>query len=191
MVPVVWSVESVVVAVAVVVAVVVVVVCVCAVWCGTLKTPVCRIKSSPCVNSKRPRVCRHHAHMLKLSICTATRCRCSSPTCMTIFHVSTTHVCDVGHALVQRPSCALQQSALISIAEHLFVTRRLTNFLQNTRTSERGLFATAPRGELSRSKKANQGAEKHDVQGNTQKLRVSAETLHVDKRDGERQERRH
>ena len=33
--------------------------CVCGVvWCDTIKT-------SPCVHSKRPRVCRHHAHMLK------------------------------------------------------------------------------------------------------------------------------
>ena len=29
-----------------------------AVWCDTIKT-------SPCVHSKRPRVCLHHAHMLK------------------------------------------------------------------------------------------------------------------------------
>ena len=37
---------------------VVVCVCVCGVvWCGTLKTP--------CVDSKRPRVYRHHTHMLK------------------------------------------------------------------------------------------------------------------------------
>ena len=27
---------------------------VCAVWCGTLKTPVCRLKTPPCVHSKRP-----------------------------------------------------------------------------------------------------------------------------------------
>ena len=31
-------------------------VCVCGVWCGTQKKP-------PCVDSKRPRVYRHHAHM--------------------------------------------------------------------------------------------------------------------------------
>ena len=28
-----------------------------AVWCGTFKTPVCRLKTPPCVHSKRPRVC--------------------------------------------------------------------------------------------------------------------------------------
>ena len=39
--------------------------CVCAVWCGTLKTPVCPSKTSPSVHSTRPRVCRHHAQMLK------------------------------------------------------------------------------------------------------------------------------
>ena len=32
----------------------------CVVWCG-----VTRWKRPPCVHSKRPRVCRHHAHMLK------------------------------------------------------------------------------------------------------------------------------
>ena len=40
------------------VAVVVVVVCVCAVWrvwCGTLKNPVCRFKTSPCVPAPRAR----------------------------------------------------------------------------------------------------------------------------------------
>ena len=37
----------------------------CAVWCGTLKTPCVDLKRSPCVHSKRPRVYRHHAHMLK------------------------------------------------------------------------------------------------------------------------------
>ena len=26
---------------------------------------VCRFKTAPCVHSKRPRICRHHAHMLK------------------------------------------------------------------------------------------------------------------------------
>ena len=41
--------------------------CVCAVWCGTLKKPpVYRFKTPPCVHPKRLRVCRHHAHMLKL-----------------------------------------------------------------------------------------------------------------------------
>ena len=44
--------------------VVCVVVCVCAVWCGTLKTPCVDPKTPPCVDSKRPRVCRQHAHML-------------------------------------------------------------------------------------------------------------------------------
>ena len=38
---------------------------VCAVWCGTLKTPCIDSKRFPCVDSKRPRVYRHHAHMLK------------------------------------------------------------------------------------------------------------------------------
>ena len=42
--------------VSVVVAVVVVVVCVCAVWCGTLKTPVCRFTTSPCVPAPRAHV---------------------------------------------------------------------------------------------------------------------------------------
>ena len=37
---------------------------VCAVWCGTLKTPFVDSKTPPCVHSKRPRVCRQHAHML-------------------------------------------------------------------------------------------------------------------------------
>ena len=37
----------------------------CAVWCGTLKTPLCPFKTPPCVDSKRPRVYRHHANMLK------------------------------------------------------------------------------------------------------------------------------
>ena len=37
---------------------------VCAVWCGTLKPPVCRLKTPPCVHSKRARVCRQHAYTL-------------------------------------------------------------------------------------------------------------------------------
>ena len=41
---------------------------VCAVWCGTLKTPCVDSKRFPCVHSKRPRVYRHHAHMLKGTI---------------------------------------------------------------------------------------------------------------------------
>ena len=44
---------------------VVVVCCFVGIWCGTLEKTVCRIKTAPCVRSKRPRVCRHHAHMLK------------------------------------------------------------------------------------------------------------------------------
>ena len=32
------------------------------VWCDTLKTPVCPSTTSLCVRSKRPRVCRDHAH---------------------------------------------------------------------------------------------------------------------------------
>ena len=39
--------------------------CVCAMWCGTLKTP-------PCIRSKRPRVCRHHAHGDVLNVYTGT-----------------------------------------------------------------------------------------------------------------------
>ena len=49
-------------------------VCLC-VWCGVVcrvvwhaENPVCRLKTPPCVDSKRPRVCRQHAHMLK-SMC--------------------------------------------------------------------------------------------------------------------------
>ena len=53
--------------VVVVVCVVVVVVCgVCG--GGTLKTPVCRFKTPPCVHSQRPRERRHHAYMLKHSV---------------------------------------------------------------------------------------------------------------------------
>ena len=44
---------------------------VCVVWCGVVcgvvwhaENPVCRLKTPPCVHSKRPRVCRQHAHML-------------------------------------------------------------------------------------------------------------------------------
>ena len=57
--------------VCVVVVVVLLVVVVCA-WCVCLyvlrhavekKKTVCRFKTAPCVRSKRPRVCRHHAHM--------------------------------------------------------------------------------------------------------------------------------
>ena len=51
-----------------------VVVCVrCVVWCGALKNPV----TSPCVRPKRPRVYRHHAHMLKhvCAWCRYTRAR--------------------------------------------------------------------------------------------------------------------
>ena len=40
----------------------------CGVWCGAAwhaeKPSVCRFKTSPCVRSKRHRVCRQHAHML-------------------------------------------------------------------------------------------------------------------------------
>ena len=35
---------------------------VCGVWHA--ENPVCRLKTPPCVHSKRPRVCRQHAHML-------------------------------------------------------------------------------------------------------------------------------
>ena len=35
------------------------------VMCGTVKTPVCRLKTCPCISSTRPCVHRHHAHMLK------------------------------------------------------------------------------------------------------------------------------
>ena len=43
-----------------------VVVCVrCGVWCDTLKNPACPLNTSPCVRPKRPRLYRHHAHMLK------------------------------------------------------------------------------------------------------------------------------
>ena len=38
---------------------------VCGVRCDTLKNPVCPLKTSPCVCSKRLRVYGHHAHMLK------------------------------------------------------------------------------------------------------------------------------
>ena len=48
-----------------VVVVVVVVVVMWRAWRGTLKTPVCPSKTPPCVRSKSPRVCGHHAHMLK------------------------------------------------------------------------------------------------------------------------------
>ena len=37
----------------------------CLLWCGTLKTPLCGFKPSPCVRSKRSRVSRQHAHMHK------------------------------------------------------------------------------------------------------------------------------
>ena len=43
--------------------------CVCGVVCGVVcvvwhrENPVCPLKTSPCVRSKRPRVCRHHEHM--------------------------------------------------------------------------------------------------------------------------------
>ena len=37
-------------------------VCGVVVWCETQKNPVCPFKTSPCVRSQRPRVCRHHAH---------------------------------------------------------------------------------------------------------------------------------
>ena len=37
----------------------------CAVWCGTLKTPVCRLKNASVCRFKTSRVCRQHAHMLK------------------------------------------------------------------------------------------------------------------------------
>ena len=46
------------------------VVCVCVVRCGACRVvwhaenPVSRLKTPPCVHSKRPRVCRQHAHML-------------------------------------------------------------------------------------------------------------------------------
>ena len=43
--------------------------CVCAEWRSTLKTPVCRFKTPPCVHSKRPREIRQHAHML-FNMCT-------------------------------------------------------------------------------------------------------------------------
>ena len=39
-------------------------VCVCFVWCGVWRD-LARGKNPPCVDSKRPRVYRHHAHMLK------------------------------------------------------------------------------------------------------------------------------
>ena len=41
----------------------------CVVWCGVwcvvwhAENPVCRLKTPPCEHSKRPRVCRQHAHM--------------------------------------------------------------------------------------------------------------------------------
>ena len=44
---------------------VVVVVCVVVVLLRPFKTPVCPSKTSPCVRPRPPRVCRHHAHMLK------------------------------------------------------------------------------------------------------------------------------
>ena len=46
--------------------------CVVVVVC-TLKNPVCTFSTSPCVRSKRPRVYRHHAHMLK-PMCAWCRC---------------------------------------------------------------------------------------------------------------------
>ena len=49
--------------------------CVRAVWCGTLKTVVCRFKTTLCARSRRPRVCLHHAHMLMLKhMCAWCRC---------------------------------------------------------------------------------------------------------------------
>ena len=64
--------------------VVVVVVVVCAVWCGTLKTPVCRFKTPPCVHSKRPRVYQHHVHMGGvLNLQTGEGGRVSSPVLLT------------------------------------------------------------------------------------------------------------
>ena len=39
--------------------------CVCGVVCGTVKKTVCPLETCPCVRSKRPRVYRQHAHMLK------------------------------------------------------------------------------------------------------------------------------
>ena len=42
--------------------------------------PVCPFKTPPCVRSKCPRVCRHHAHVLKhmCSCCRHSRGRCES-----------------------------------------------------------------------------------------------------------------
>ena len=49
----------------------------CVAWCGVCRVvwhaenPVCRLKTLSCVDSKRPRVCRQHAHML-FSMCAGT-----------------------------------------------------------------------------------------------------------------------
>ena len=42
----------------------------------TLKKPMCPLNTSPCVRSKRPRVCRHHAHMLTTNQVISNRLRC-------------------------------------------------------------------------------------------------------------------
>ena len=51
--------------------------CVCVLVCDTLRNSVCPLNTSPCVRSKRHRVYRHHAHMLKhmCSWCPNTRGR--------------------------------------------------------------------------------------------------------------------